>query len=86
MNRSCLAAASGAIVNGWRLEGAHMREIQIKDEQYARLADTVREQSSAVEAMKAGVIDFIEKPFSDDVLISAVRSAFERLIDHCLAS
>ncbi|WP_332660910.1 response regulator FixJ [Brevundimonas sp.] len=33
----------------------------------------------AVEAMKAGVVDFIEKPFSDDVLIAAIGSAFERL-------
>ncbi|WP_332676523.1 response regulator FixJ [Brevundimonas sp.] len=33
----------------------------------------------AVEAMKAGVVDFIEKPFSDDVLIAAIRAAFERL-------
>jgi len=29
----------------------------------------------AVEAMKAGVVDFLEKPFADDVFISAVRSA-----------
>lgn len=35
----------------------------------------------AVEAMKAGVVDFIEKPFSDDVLIAAIRAAFERLKD-----
>jgi len=32
----------------------------------------------AVEAMKAGVVDFIEKPFSDDVLVGAIRSALER--------
>jgi two-component system response regulator FixJ len=32
----------------------------------------------AVEAMKAGVADFIEKPFDDDRLLSAVRSALER--------
>ncbi len=35
----------------------------------------------AVEAMKAGVIDFIEKPFSDDVLLAAIQAAFERLKD-----
>lgn len=35
----------------------------------------------AVEAMKAGVIDFIEKPFSDDVLIAAIQAAFARLRD-----
>jgi two-component system, LuxR family, response regulator FixJ len=29
----------------------------------------------AVEAMKAGAADFIEKPFDDDVLIGAIRSA-----------
>jgi two-component system response regulator FixJ len=32
----------------------------------------------AVEAMKAGVVDFIEKPFSDDVLVGALRSAINR--------
>lgn len=33
----------------------------------------------AVESMKLGAIDFIEKPFSNDVLIEAVQRAFARL-------
>ncbi|MDR3683560.1 MAG: response regulator FixJ [Geothrix sp.] len=32
----------------------------------------------AVEAMKAGAVDFIEKPFQDETMISAIRTAFDR--------
>lgn len=31
----------------------------------------------AVEAMRAGAVDFLEKPFRDDVLIASVRRVFE---------
>jgi two-component system response regulator FixJ len=34
---------------------------------------------SAVRAMKNGVVDFIEKPYSDDVLLSAVGAALARV-------
>jgi len=32
----------------------------------------------AVQAMKAGAIDFIEKPFDDEVMLSAIRTALDR--------
>lgn len=37
--------------------------------------------SLAVEAMKIGAVDFLEKPFDDDTLIDAVRGSLDRTAD-----
>lgn len=34
----------------------------------------------AVRAMKAGAVDFIEKPYNDDVLLNAIEAALRRFI------
>ena len=36
----------------------------------------------AVEAMKAGAVDFIEKPFEDTVIMEAIQRAAERIADN----
>lgn len=46
-----LAAAGGAVVNGWRLDGAHQRALTAKQAEYDALASAVREQNRAVEKM-----------------------------------
>lgn len=40
----------------------------------------------AVEAMKAGASDFIEKPFDDTLIMEAIRRAAERLADNGVAA
>ena len=35
----------------------------------------------SVQAMKAGAVDFLEKPFKQDVLINAIHTAFEKAKD-----
>jgi two-component system response regulator FixJ len=35
----------------------------------------------AVAAMKEGVVDFIEKPYNDEVMLAAIRQALSRHVD-----
>src|SRR3546814_16388311 len=42
--------------------------------------------SIAVRAMKAGAVDFLEKPFEKAVLLAAIETAFERLQSNDLQS
>lgn len=51
-----VAAAGGAVVNGWRLDGAHQRALAAKQSEYDALASAVREQNHAVEAMGAAKV------------------------------
>lgn len=47
------AAAGGAVLNGWRLEGAHQRALSDKDRQIAALRTAIADQNHAVEALGA---------------------------------
>jgi hypothetical protein len=50
------AAATGAAVNGWRLDAVHQRELATKRAEYDALADKVREQNRAVEVLGAAKV------------------------------
>ena len=42
--------------------------------------------SMAVQAMKAGAVDFVEKPFDDEVLLAAIGAALDRSGSHGVAT
>lgn len=73
----------GCVVTDVRMPGIDGLELQRRlNEQAVNLPVIVitghGDVRLAVEAMKAGAIDFIEKPFDDDVLLSAIQKAIER--------
>jgi two-component system response regulator FixJ len=75
-------AAPGCVVSDIRMPGLNgielVREIKRKGIACPVILITGHgDVALAVEAMKAGAVDFIEKPFDDDALIGAIRAALE---------
>ena len=74
---------AGCIVTDIRLPGMDGLELQRRLRAERNATPVVimtghADVALAVEAMKAGAIDFIEKPFDNEVLIKAIRSALAR--------
>jgi two-component system response regulator FixJ len=72
--------APGCIITDIRMPGMDglemVRRLKEKDVPHPVIVITGHgDIPLAVEAMKAGAIDFIEKPFRDEVLLAAVRTA-----------
>ncbi len=74
---------SGCIITDIRMPGMDGLELQrqLKTRKVALPIIVITGNADvplAVEAMKAGAVDLIEKPFSDDALLSAIGSAIDR--------
>ena len=79
----CEDFQSGCVVSDVRMPGIDgvelLRQLQKKR---ARMPVVIMTGHAdvplAVAAMKEGAVDFIEKPFADDVLLAAIQLAFDR--------
>src|ERR1044072_4049299 len=79
----CEDFESGCVVSDVRMPGIDGVELlQRLQQKRARLPVVIMTGHAdvplAVAAMKGGAADFIEKPFADDVLLTAIQEAFER--------
>jgi two-component system, LuxR family, response regulator FixJ len=73
----------GCVITDVRMPGLNGMDLlrRLKDMQAALPVIVITGHGDvplAVEAMKFGAIDFLEKPFDDDVLLTSVRSALNR--------
>jgi two-component system response regulator FixJ len=81
--RSIDTLQPGCIVTDVRMPGIDGLELQRRLKQLGVTSPVIvmtghADVPLAVEAMRAGAIDFIEKPFDDEVLLSAIRAALDR--------
>jgi two-component system response regulator FixJ len=79
----CQDFQSGCVVSDVRMPGIDglelLRRLQQKGAQMPVIVMTGHaDVPMAVAAMKTGAVDFVEKPFSDDVLLAAIQAAFDR--------
>lgn len=81
--KALATVTEGCVVTDVRMAGTTGLELarRLKDDQFPLPVIVMTGHGDiplAVEAMKAGVADFIEKPFSADHLVEAIRTALAR--------